>query len=330
MRHATQIAHGGKTARILTKEDLERGFPGTEVRRMTLAEFETYERHIEYWDGDSELVVEIRDPTTGAHETPIASLSALAALIAALRGAPIRTFGHVSLVVRDTSNVIRRVLEADQTVYLHPRTAHMPFAGLFTLDEHDYPDVLLEVDHTTDARRMKLGLYESWGFPEVWIDVPDIRSPSRPLSRLPGLSIHVLRDGAYEQVSTSRAFPGWKATAIHRALNEPERSPETAADLERVAAVLGEQGGTGPDDDLLLRAQRRRGFEKGEREGRAEGRAQIIGMMLSERGIESSPALETELARHAGLDRATVVRAALACRDIDDFLERLGRGTDTG
>ncbi len=338
MRHDTQTARGGEAARLLTKEDLERGFPGAAVRRMTRPEFEAYERRIEYWDGDSELVVEVREPNSGAHETPVESLSALAALIAALRGAPIRTFGHVTLTVRDASNAVRRALEADQTVYLHPRTAHMPVSGFFNVGEHDFPDVLLEVDHTTDARRRKLGLYEAWGFPEIWIDVPDIRSPSRPHSRLPGLSIHVLRDGAYQQVSTGRAFPGWNAAAIHRALNEPERSPETVADLTRVAATLGGREGTGPDDDLLLGAQRRRGFEAGEREGRAEGRAdgraeeraQIIGTVLAERGIESSPALETELARHAGLDRTTVIRAALDCRDVDDFLERLRSNTGIG
>ena len=32
--------------------------------------------------------------------------------------------------------------------------------------EHDFPDVVLEVDRTTDVRRWKLGMYESWGFPE--------------------------------------------------------------------------------------------------------------------------------------------------------------------
>lgn len=46
--------------------------------------------------------------------------------------------------------------------------------------EHDFPDVVLEVDHTTDVRRGKLGLYEAWGFPEVWVEVPDDRTAPRP------------------------------------------------------------------------------------------------------------------------------------------------------
>ncbi|MDE0373883.1 MAG: Uma2 family endonuclease [Rhodospirillales bacterium] len=325
MRHDTWVARGGKAGRFLTIEDLERDFPGTEARRMTLAEFEAYERHIEYWDGDSELVAEVREPTTGAHNTPVESLAALTALISAVRGAPIRTFGNVSLVIRDASNVMRRALEADQTVYLHPGSAHMPVTGLLTVGEHDYPDVVLEVDHTTDARRRKLGLYEEWGFPEVWIDMPDVRSPGRPRGRLPGLSIRVLRDGAFRRVSASPAFHGWRADSIHRALNEPERSPETVADLTRIAAALGEREGTGPDDDLLMGAQRRQAYDAGER----EGLTQVIGTMLAERGIETPPAFGTEIAQYAGLDRTTVVRAALACRDIDDFRERLRYAAET-
>ena len=326
VRQDIGIARMEKPARPLTKEDFERDFPGTEVRCMTLAEFESHDRHIEYWDGDARLVVEVREPTSGAHETPVQGLAVLAGLIAALRGAPIRAFGHVSLVIRDVSGIKRRALEADQTVYLHPRTAHMPLAGVLTVGQHDYPDVLLEVDHTTDARRRKLGLYEAWGFPEVWIDVPDIRSPSRSRDRRPGLSIHVLRGGAYRQVSASRAFPGWEAASIHRALNEPERSPETVADLTRVAAALGARGGTGPEDDLLLREQWRHGYEAGER----EGWARVIEMMLAERGIDAPPTLGEELAQHAGLDRAAIFRAAQACRDSDDLRARLERLSGTG
>ena len=35
----------------------------------------------------------------------------------------------------------------------------------------------------------KMKLYEAWSFPEVWIQVPSAPSPSRPKSRLPGLTI---------------------------------------------------------------------------------------------------------------------------------------------
>ena len=46
--------------------------------------------------------------------------------------------------------------------------------------EDDFPDVVLEVDHTTDVHRGKLALYEAWGFPEVWAEVPD--EPAAPAS----------------------------------------------------------------------------------------------------------------------------------------------------
>ena len=35
--------------------------------------------------------------------------------------------------------------------------------------------MVMVVDNTTDVRRGKLALYESWGFPELWVEVPDTR-----------------------------------------------------------------------------------------------------------------------------------------------------------
>ena len=58
-------------------------------------------------------------------------------------------------------------MQADQTVYLHPARAELLGSGAMVVGRHDYPDVVLEVDHTTDVRRRKLGIYEAWGFPEV-------------------------------------------------------------------------------------------------------------------------------------------------------------------
>ena len=90
--------------------------------------------------------------------------------------------------------------------------------------EDDFPDVVLEVDHTTDVHRGKLALYESWGFPEVWVDVPDVPdapSPSRPHRRRSGLTIHLLERGRFRVAAESRALPGWRAEEIHLALNEP-------------------------------------------------------------------------------------------------------------
>ena len=113
--------------------------------------------------------------------------------------------------------------------------------------------------NTTDVRRGKLALYESWGFPELWVDVPDAMSPSRPAGLRPGLTIHLLEERVFRPAPSSRAFPGWTADEIHRALNEPELSADTTAALRRVGRALGAAEGTGPDDDPLLRAERTEG-----------------------------------------------------------------------
>ena len=58
------------------------------------------------------------------------------------------------------------IMQADQSVYLHSTNARLPVPVL-TIGEHDFPDVVLEVDHTTDARR-RCCIPRSfvWGFPE--------------------------------------------------------------------------------------------------------------------------------------------------------------------
>ena len=86
----------------------------------------------------------------------------------------------MDLLLRDERGEPRRIMQADESVYLHPAHARLPGPAAMVVVEDDFPDVVLEVDHSTDARRGKLALYESWGFPEVWVDVPDAPSPSRP------------------------------------------------------------------------------------------------------------------------------------------------------
>ena len=186
--------------------------------------------------------------------------------------------------------------------------------------------MVLEVDHTTDARRRKLPQYEAWGFPELWIDVPDARAPSRPRSRRSGLRIHVLEGGAYREAAASGAFPGWTAAEIHAALNEQTFSAQTSAALERVGAVLGEREGTGPDDDpllgSLLGAQRRRSRAEGHAEGRAEGLAALARALLAARGVEVSPGFPG-VPGFAELPDHVIAEAATACVSEADFLKRL-------
>ena len=245
-------------------------FPGCEPVHLPRDELETYEGRLEFWDARTETAW-VCEPTSPYHEQPSHTLAALAGSIAAVRGSPIKCYGTMDLLVRDDDGRQRWIMQADQSVYLHPLRASLPGPSAMVVGENDFPDVVLEVDHSTDVRRGKLALYESWGFPEVWVDVPDRRAPSRSRARVAGLTIHVLEGGAFRVSGKSRAFPGWTAEEIHEALNETTPSARTCAVVERVGTRLGAREGTGPEDDPLLRSQRRQGRAEGIRQGRAEG-----------------------------------------------------------
>ena len=309
-------------------------FPGCRPVRISRAEIADYERRIEYWDAATEVAM-VSEPVSVYHEQPGQLLAGLLNTIAHLRGSPIATFGAADLLLRNADGTWRRVLEADQTVYLHPRTTR-PEGARIEVGSDTLPDVVLEVDNTTDVRRGKLSLYESWGFSEVWVEVPDESSPSRPAGLRPGLTIHLLESGRFRTASSSRAFPSWTAQEIHLALNEREVSYVTMAALRRVGRTLGAAVGTGPDDDPLLREERLQSRAEGHAEGRAEGRAvghavgrtealvetqrDAVLQVLKLRGLPVSAAFPRRLAEFSAASTATLVQAALECRDEADFL----------
>ena len=305
-------------------------FPGCKPVRLPRTEIDRFEGRLEYWDAATETAW-ICEPTTPYHERPSRLLTRLAELIGRVRGSPIESYGSMDLLLRDASGEPRRIMQADESVYLHPAQARLPGPAAMVVGEDDFPDVVLEVDHTTDVRRGKLPLYESWGFPEVWVDVPDAPSPSRPRGRRSGLTIHVLERGRYRVAAASRALPGWRAEEIHLALNEPTPSAQTSAVVERVAAALGAREGTGPDDDPLLRSQRRQGYERGRAEGRAEGRtggrtggrAKMVRQILLSRGIEVAEGFPADAAAFASASEEVLLAAALACADEQAFNDLL-------
>ena len=264
-------------------------FPGCHRVLITRDRIADYEGRFEFWDAATETAWVVSEPTGIAHEHPSQRLAALCAVIGSVRGSPIECFGSTDLELRDENGERQRIMQADQIIHLHPERAHLPDAMGLVVGEHDLPDVVLEVDNTTDVRRGKLWLYEEWGFPEIWVDVPERRSPSRPAGRFPGLTIHLLEDGEYRTVRESRAFPGWTATAIHVAMNEPSLSMMTTRLLDRVGRSLGARDGTGPDDTPWLRAHREQGRARGRAEGRDEGRAELVDAIrrriLAPRGI---------------------------------------------
>ena len=298
-------------------------FPGCRPVRISRADIADYERRIEYWDAATETAM-VCDPVSVYHEQPGQVLARLLGTIAHLRGAPIATFGAADLLLRDARGDWLRILEADQTVYLHPRTTRPPGARI-EVGTDTLPDVVLEVDNTTDVRRGKLALYESWGFPEVWVEVPEQSSPSRPAGLRPGLTIYLLEQGRFRTAPDSRAFPGWTAVEIHRALNEPELSETTVATLRTIGRTLGAALGTGPDDDPLLRAERRKSHAVGRTEARAETQRDAVLQVLELRGLPVSAALSRHFAQLQGISTAELIEAALHCRDEDDFLRRTRR-----
>ncbi len=293
---------------------------------------------MELWDSHAETAWVVREPTSPVHERPGQALSALAERIAAVRGSPITCYGAMDLLQRDGDGTPRRVMQSDQSVYLRPNRAALPGPRAMVVGEHDVPDVVLEVDHTTDVRRGKLLQYEAWEFPELWVEVPDWAASSRPRGLVRGLTIHLLGGNGYEAAPESRAFSGWTATEIHLAMNETTPSALTCAVLERVGMAMGEEEGTGPDDDPLLRSQRRKGYNTGHAQGYAEGYAEGYGGghaqghaalmcgMLQSRGIEVSAGLADTLRRSSvfvGLSDAAVAAAALTSESEEDFLRRI-------
>ena len=329
---STEAPPSGRHAAAQPRRAHPPAFPGCKPVRLPRTEIDRFEGRLEYWDAATETAW-ICDPTTPYHERPSRLLTRLTERIARVRGSPIESYGSMDLLLRDAAGEPRRIMQADESVYLHPGRAG-PGTKAMVVREDDFPDVVLEVDHTTDVHRGKLALYESWGFPEVWVEVPDAPSPSRPHRRRPGLTIHLLEHGRFRVVAESRAFPGWRAEEIHLALNEPMPSAQTSAVLERVGAALGAREGTGPDDDPLLRSQRRQGYERGRAEGRAEGRAdartRMVRQILRSRGVAVSARFSAATEALAAAPEEALLAAALGCADEAEFLAALRRSRDPG
>ena len=304
---------------------------GCKAVPMSFEAVSRYEGRFELWSARSGVAWMVRDPTGPDHESPATRLAGMAALIAAVRGAPIECYGSMDLLLRDERGRAREIMQADQTVYLDPSRARLAGERAMEVGRHHFPDVVLEVDHTTDVRRGKLARYESWGFPEVWVEVPEQWTPSRPRGLSPGLTVYLLEDGRYRESPASLAFPGWWSRAIHRALNEGEPSGWTHERLERLGRVLGARDGTGPDDSPLLRSLREEsreegraaGLAEGRAAGLAEGRAKTVRRILTSRGIEVPAGFPADVPGFAESSEEEAVAAALACRNEADFRHRI-------
>ena len=111
-------------------------------------------------------------------------------------------------------------------VYLDPAGTQPPGPWVEVGTDH-LPDVVLEVDYSTDVRRGKLGLYEAWGFREVWVEVPEGGSPRRR----PGLTIHRrVGDGYRNRGGRERRPAGLDGGGDSR---RPERAGAVGGDVRR-------------------------------------------------------------------------------------------------
>ena len=328
-------------------------FPGCESFPLPASELEHYEYRLEFWDGATETAWKVCEPTSIYHEQPSRRLVRMAERVASLRGSAIECFGSADLLRVDATGRKRWLMQADEVLYLHPDRIRLQGPAI-DVDRDPLPEAVLEVDHTTDVRPRKLGIYKESGFPEIWVLVPWEVSVRRP-----GLAIHVRRGDGYREEPTSRAFPGWRAEEIHRALTEAPMSQEAWRALERVALAMGAREGTKPEDDPLTRLRNakarteglaqghaqghreghaqghREGHAQGHREGRAQGcreglvqgRSEMLVAnvltVLKARDIAVTPDL-AELRELRGTSSSdTLMAAALACTDADDFRRRI-------
>ena len=303
-------------------------FPGCESFHLPASEVDDYEGRLEFWDARTATAWKVSEPTSIQHEEPSRRLVEMATRVAILRGSRIVSFGAADLVRLDSAGRKRWLMQADEVLYLHPDRTR-PYGRAIDVEVGPLPDVVLEVDHTTDVRRRKLGIYEECGFPEIWVLVPWEESV-----RTPGLAIHVRRKDGYRAEAESRAFPGWRAQDIHRALTEDPLSDAGWLALERVALAMGAREGTGPEDDPLVRKVSRtararghaQGHAQGHADGRVRGRLEAVAATLRARGIEVAGDFARDGGRLAGHPIETLMAAALACTGEADFRRRIGGG----
>ena len=329
----TPVAVGerpGRGRRWLPASALE--FVGCEECRMTLAEYEALpdDATVELLDLETACAWRVAEPAAAPHEFPLAMFRRFVVRVEMVRGSPIMLGGEAGLQLLDAERRQVRAMHPDEMVFLDPERQDRIGSQYVWGAPGEHPDVVLEVDATTDVRRNKLLVYADWGFPEVWVEVPEAYSPSRARDRRPGLTIYVLEDGEYRESGESRAFPGLKAEEGHRVLNEWAPSPETAALASRVGRALGLREGTGPEDDPLLREQR----AEARAEGRAEANAAITREVLRGRGVAVSTAFPADLsvADRTTLGRASpavVAAAAVSAGSVADFLRRLHESGDS-
>ena len=104
------------------------------------------------------------------------------------------------------------------------------------------------------------------------------RRRAAPKGRRPGLTIHLLEGSAYRESPVSRAFPGWRAGAVHQAMNEVKPS---GVGPTRGWSTWGARSGRGTAPGRTTTRcfvpMRNESRAEGRKEGLAEGREKRLG-----------------------------------------------------
>ena len=305
-------------------------FIGCVSCRMTLAEYRALDDDgkVELFDAEVARAWRVAEAAKAPHEDPLTMFRKFVERVAMVRGSPIMLGGAAGLDLLDAERAQVRAMHPDEMVFLDPDRQERIGSRYEWAADQEHPDVVLEVDNTTDVRRNKLLVYADWGFPELWVEVPEAYSPSRPRGRRPGLTIYVLEAGEYRESGESRAFPGLRAEEAHRVLSERGSSPETAALASRLGRALGLREGTGPQDDPLLREQRAEARAEVRTEQLAEANAATARELLRSRNLAVSAEFPAD---QSGADRtalgqaspAAVAAAAFTAGSVADFFHRL-------
>ncbi len=279
-------------------------------------------RRFEYWHQASGTAWVAREE--GAlHARAPQVLADFLVRVSQVRGSPLGVYGTMGLRTLGLERRPGDIMHPDLAVYVRPGRARLPSVGPAIQGEHDWPDVVLEVDNATDVRRNKLRRYADWGLPEVWVEVPDLQTPGRPWGLLPGFTIYRLGDGVYQRVLESVAFPGLRAWELHAVLNVPDLRSATLV-ARRVGERMGEAEGTQPEDDPLLGWLGGTRREEGRKEGLAQSRVRFAAEILRQRGIALAPGFPGSLAGTlASADESRIAAAAFSATDEADFGARL-------
>ena len=101
-------------------------FPGCQPIPLKREELSAYDGRFEYWDGDTETAWVVCEPTSATHEQPSQRLAGLSHVIAGVRGSPIECYGTMDLLLRNEQGEKWRIMQADESLYLHPWRARLP------------------------------------------------------------------------------------------------------------------------------------------------------------------------------------------------------------